>query len=219
MPLALHVHRVFAERAMNAARARLDDGTTRIVILGDSVAHGAGDERGGGVARDLRTNAEVVNLGVNGARTGDVRRLLQRGTARNAIADADVIVVSIGGNDLYGDSVARLLAALAPDRLQSLTVRKVERVVAAMHAVNAAARVVLLGLYNPYHRSRVRAWLDTQVNRWDARLIARFAAARDVTVIRIADLFARDDRISTIDRFHPGALGYAAIAQRIAASL
>jgi lysophospholipase L1-like esterase len=51
---------------------------------------------------------------------------------------------------------------------------------------------------------------------WDAMLIRRFAADPNVTVIRIADLFATRDRLSPIDHFHPSAAGYALIAARIA---
>lgn len=39
---------------------------------------------------------------------------------------------------------------------------------------------------------------------------------RGVTVVRIADVLARADRLSPVDHFHPGTLGYAAIARRIA---
>jgi lysophospholipase L1-like esterase len=39
-----------------------------------------------------------------------------------------------------------------------------------------------------------------------------------MNVSRVCDLLDRDDRISTLDRFHPGTNGYAAIAARIAAA-
>lgn len=215
-------------RRVAAARTALDDGVLRTVILGDSVARGAGDESGGdGITGALRGqlrsrglhSAMVANLGINGARTGDVRRLLARAAARSAVRTADVVVLSAGGNDLYGDSRARLLATLLPDRSQTQTVARVQRVVATIREVNPAARIYLLGLYNPYRRTSAGAWIDRQVNRWDARLIERFAADRGVTVVRICDLLRRDDRISALDHFHPGAVGYAAIAERIASSL
>jgi hypothetical protein len=69
---------------------------------------------------------------------------------------------------------------------------------------------------DPGRHSRHGPWIDTQVNLWDAGLIRRFADMPEVTVIRIADLLVRSDRISSIDHFHPGSLGYAAIARRIA---
>ncbi|MFZ2490153.1 MAG: hypothetical protein WA208_01580 [Thermoanaerobaculia bacterium] len=45
------------------------------------------------------------------------------------------------------------------------------------------------------------------------------ATKQKVTVIRIADLLARTDRISPLDHFHPGSQGYQAIARRIAETL
>ncbi|HYC58778.1 MAG TPA: GDSL-type esterase/lipase family protein [Thermoanaerobaculia bacterium] len=201
-------------RTLASARAALDDGLLRIAVLGDSVARGAGDERGRGISGALEEQlqrAAVVNLGINGARTFNLRRVL----SHEALQSADVIVLSIGGNDLYGDSIARVRSTLVPERQRERIAARVVRLVARVRRVNPAAHVVVLGLYNPYKV----AWLDEQVNLWDARLIARFAAMRDVTVIRICDVLDRADRISTIDRFHPGATGYAAIAQRIVASL
>jgi lysophospholipase L1-like esterase len=202
------------------ASAVVDDGVLRTVILGDSVAHGAGDERRLGIAGPLRERgAEVVNLARNGARTANVRKLLEEERARAAVRAADVVVLSIGGNDLYGDSRARLISRAVPYVQQQRTLANVERIVETVHELNPAARVYLLGLYNPYRNTTLRTWLDRQINLWDARLISRFAAARNVTVVRINDVLDRDDRISKLDHFHPGSAGYQAIADRIAASM
>lgn len=196
------------------ARAALDDGLLRIAIVGDSVARGAGDERGrgiGGALAERLHRATIVNLGINGARTFNLRRVL----SHEALRSADVVVLSIGGNDLYGDSISRLRSTFFSAWQQERVAARVERLVARVRRINPAARICVLGLYNPYRTP----WIDQQVNLWDARLIARFAAMRDVTVIRICDVLDRADRISSIDRFHPGATGYAAIAQRIVTSL
>jgi lysophospholipase L1-like esterase len=197
-----------------------DDGVLRAVVLGDSVARGAGDERGLGIAGSLsERGAEVVNLGIDGARTRGVRELLASQRARAALRTADFVVLSIGGNDLYGDSRARVLSRAMPWIQQQRTLANVERIVETVRELNPAARVYLLGLYNPYRHTPLRSWLDRQVNLWDARLIGRFAAARGVTVVRICDLLEQDGRISRLDHFHPGAAGYRAIAERIASSM
>jgi len=140
----------------------------RIAVLGDSVAHGAGDEsRRGGFAGRLG----ALNFGVNGARTGVVLDLLRRADVRGAVRDADLVVVSIGGNDLYGDALARLATIAAPSLAMEHTLDRVATIVERIHDANPAARVVLLGLYDPYRTP----YLDEQVARWDSRLIARFA--------------------------------------------
>lgn len=183
----------------------------RIAVLGDSVAHGAGDEaRRGGFAGRLG----ATNLGVNGARTGVVLDLLRQADVRNAVRDADLVVVSIGGNDLYGDTLARLATIAAPSLVMEHTLDRIAAIVDRIHDANPAARVILLGLYDPYRTP----YLDEQVARWDARLIARFAHDRAVDVVRIADLFAYTARLSPLDHFHPGAAGYEQIAARVAST-
>jgi lysophospholipase L1-like esterase len=183
----------------------------RIAVIGDSVTHGAGDESGrGGIAGRLG----AVNLGVNGARTTGVLELLRRGDVRDALRGADLVIVSIGGNDLFGDTLARLATLVAPSFAMERTIDRIALIVGGIHAANPAARVVLLGLYDPYRKPA----LDEQVARWDARLIERFASDRAVDVVRIADLFAYTARLSPIDHFHPNAEAYALIAARIAAT-
>lgn len=205
-------------------RATEDDGVLQVVVLGDSVARGTGDERGLGIAGHLDARlhalgvhaARVRNLGINGARTANVLRLLHQA---NAVRAADAVVVSIGGNDLYGDAVARLLSGIAPAVHQHAVANRVAEIVTTVHALNPLARVYLLGLYNPYPHAPQAAWLDTEVNLWDARLIEKFAADSAVDVVRIGDLMAHGRRISALDHFHPGSAAYAAITDRIVASL
>ena len=191
-------------------------GPLRVLVIGDSVAHGAGDETGRGIAgaldRMLTHAAPVANYGINGARTLDVMRAM----SAFPIETADVVVMSIGGNDLYGDSLARLISVLWPDHAMRRTLARVGSIVLRIHRRNASARVVILGLYDPY---RPNAFLDRAVNRWDSMLVARFAADPAVTVIRIADLLRDSKRLSAIDHFHPSAAGYALIAARLAPAI
>jgi lysophospholipase L1-like esterase len=185
-----------------------------IVVLGDSLAHGAGDETHRGIAGLLG----AVNLGVNGARTADVMRQLARRDVRAAVRHARWIVVSIGGNDLFGSSFERARSLLAPRLATELVVARVARVIARIRRENPSAQIVLLGLYNPYRETKIGAWLDEQVARWDGRIITRFASCRAVNVIRIADLIDEPRAISPIDHYHPSAAGYRAIAERIRAA-
>ena len=197
-----------------AAPHQFSGGSRRILVIGDSVAHGAGDETGRGISGSLQQlrATTVANCGINGARTLDVLRAM----TKMPIESASVIVMSIGGNDLYGDSLARAMSVLWPSHAMRRTLARVSAIVNRIHARNAAARVILLGLYDPY---RPNAFLDRAVNEWDSMLIERFASDRRVTVIRIVDLLERADRLSPIDHFHPSAAGYTLIAARIAPAL
>ncbi|HUP60231.1 MAG TPA: GDSL-type esterase/lipase family protein [Thermoanaerobaculia bacterium] len=187
-----------------------------VVILGDSVARGEGDEIGRGIAGGLATISQtrVTNLGINGARTANVLRLLSQPATRDAVRRASVVVLSIGGNDLFGSAIERWRAMLAPRLATRFAAARVARVVTRIRRINPSARIILLGLYNPYRRGSLGEWVDVQVARWDSRIIATFATVRAVTVIRITDLLVKPRTIS-VDRFHPSAAGYRAIAERV----
>jgi len=204
------------------AQHQLPARTLRVVIVGDSLAHGAGDETGKSLAQHLDeelTRLQVaheatVDLAVNGSRTWDVARVLRATTAGSALKRADVVVLSIGGNDLYGDSLARLFSSVAPRMMIRSVVGDVGTIVEQIEQ-RSAARIVLLSLYDPYRNPK----LDADVNLWSSRLFERFHDDNRVQVITIADLFVAKNRLSRIDHFHPGAEANAAIARRIAEAL
>src|SRR3954452_7414181 len=82
----------------------------KIVLLGDSLAYGTGDESDGGIAGRIRSmldDVESVNLGLSGAVTADVARRLNQTNVRSNVKSADVIVLSIGANDLFRTPGAR----------------------------------------------------------------------------------------------------------------
>ncbi|HKC24607.1 MAG TPA: GDSL-type esterase/lipase family protein, partial [Thermoanaerobaculia bacterium] len=131
----------------------------RIVALGDSLTRGAGDEGKGGypgrVAEALRKRGEKVevdNLGVDGIETVDLLAKVSLTATKERLAHADLILISIAGNDLT-HSVPALgsssesdpaLTALASARRNLLEALRLVR------AANAHAPIRLLGLYDPF---------------------------------------------------------------------
>jgi lysophospholipase L1-like esterase len=201
----------------------------RIVALGDSITAGTGDARAGGyparLADLLRTGGKkpsVVNLAVPGAETADVlHRLESEPEVRDAVARADLVLVSAGGNDLSHalrpppdrpvvdqDSAA----ASASSNLATLARR--------LRELNPTAPVRFIGLYNPFdvlpgEEADARATLA----QWNDRIERATDGLHDVVVVPIADVFyARPDRLA-LDHFHPGAVGHELIAARIAQTL
>ena len=212
---------VFLSLLLVASAAHASSPIRHILILGDSLARGAGDETGRGIAGALATltHASVENLGINGGRTANVLRQLARPDTRAAVRRAQLIVVSVGGNDLFGNSFERLGSMIAPSVASSIVASRVSRVITRVHEENPSAQIVLLGLYNPYRETKVAGWIDAQIARWDGRIINLFASVRAVNVIRIADLIDERNAISPVDHYHPSALGYRAIAERIWSSI
>ncbi|MEZ0479999.1 SGNH/GDSL hydrolase family protein [Planococcus sp. SSTMD024] len=73
----------------------------KILILGDSVAYGYGTE--GGIARHLKDSfpdSEVLNFGINGLTSDGLVERLRADYWQAELAQADLVLLNIGGNDL-----------------------------------------------------------------------------------------------------------------------
>lgn len=84
----------------------------KILALGDSLAKGTGDNSGQGFVKRtvdaLSANggkAELLgNMGINGLTTAALQSKLQEEGVQYALRQANVILISIGGNDLFRGS-------------------------------------------------------------------------------------------------------------------
>jgi lysophospholipase L1-like esterase len=198
-----------------------------VVLLGDSLARGVGDQSGLGIGGNLdillsETDPEhrpSANLAVSGSRTPELLRQLERESLRAIVAQADLVVISIGGNDLFGAARGGGEAPPeTPDAAIEEVADRVERAVRIVRESAPEARVFLLGLYNPFAGSEFGDIIAPGVSLWNARMLERFRDDPNVTVVQTYDLFSHRDRLSA-DRFHPGEAAYAIIARRIVDSL
>jgi lysophospholipase L1-like esterase len=195
------------------------------LVLGDSLARGTGDETGLGIGgrlvQELRRRRvpvkDAVNLAVNGARTLDLETQLAGHNVRVLVAEANVIIVSIGGNDVWGDNLRNRVPP-NPQRVLEEVLARVTACVRDVRAANPTARIFIVGLYNPFVTAPFGRMLTPLVNRWNAGLVERFAGDPNVVVVQTSDIFAYHDRLS-FDRFHPSDVGYELIARRIADAL
>ncbi len=196
------------------------------MILGDSLARGTGDESGLGIGgrlveelrrRKIKTG-NLVNVAVNGARTQDLLQQLESANIRRLLSQSNVIIVSIGGNDLWGDGNFRNAPPRDPEAVMDQVLTKLEKSERVVRSASPNGRIFIIGLYNPFVTAPVGTMLTPFVNRWNAKLIERFASDPKVVIVQTSDIFAFRDRLS-LDRFHPGDEGYAMIARRIADSL
>ncbi len=193
------------------------------IILGDSLARGTGDPAGLGIGgrldqelrrRNIRAT-RTVNIAVAGARTPDLLRQLDSRNVQTIVAQSNVIIVSIGGNDLWGGTDWRTATRSNPETVMAAVLERIEKIVGKIREENPRARIFIIGLYNPFVSTPAGRQLSSLVNRWNAKLIERFSADPNVTIVQTSDIFASRDRLSA-DRFHPGDEGYALIARRIA---
>ena len=194
-----------------------------VVTIGDSLAYGAGDETGRGIAGRLKNELldrgldrpETVNLGSNGAQTSDVISRLRQERVRTSVAQADAIVLSIGANDLFRSSGSREDTLRNPLAAAERILDRIETIVIELHTIAPDARILILGGYNPVPNHPMASMIDQYLGLWDAALADRFDEHGYVAVVKMSDIVTRQ-RLSRYDSFHPGGQAYAEAAKRIA---
>ncbi len=207
-----------------------------VAALGDSLTVGTGDATGAGYVRNVtgllaRTRGIQVrllgNLAINGL-TGEqlVKRLDERGY-RNVLRQADLILLSVGGNDLFqiagnGGSLAEG-GDLSPERaLAGLPKAKarLQEVFRKLRDINPVARIVYVGLYNPFYDLPQMRPASAIIQDWNAHAHRLAAEDGNASVVPTYDLFeASLDRYLSSDHFHPNQEGYVRIAERIVQAL
>ena|SRR5437867_821773 len=204
--------------------ARLMDGTLRVVVIGDSLAQGTGDESGKGIPGDLEdevrqrgiSSVEVKNYGVAGATTEDVGHRLDDDTIRNDVANADAVVLSVGANNVFQDPEARARAIRDRDAYAREVLERVAGIVSQIRAINPDAEILLLGGYNPLPDHPLSGGITRYLKGWDKMLDKRFESDALIDVVKTSDLIDSEKKLSPIDHFHPGAAAYRDVAKRIA---
>lgn len=218
--------------AVSASGAATASGTgaLRIVALGDSLTRGTGDAAGGGgyperVAASLRKDGRPVsvdNLGVDGIETRDLLRKIEEPEVQRLLASAQLILLSIGGNDLShsmrsfspGEAIADPTAAALSGASLNL-----QKILSLLRKQNPSAPIRVLGLYNPFPDTFDRKLARETLLKWNVALEEASYTVSGATVVPTADLFdERPDRLSA-DRFHPGPAGYVEIAGRVLSTL
>ena len=197
-----------------------------VITLGDSLAYGAGDEGGGGIARRLDAelerrgvaDADIVNLGVNGAQTSDLIARLRQDRVQKAVRSADAVVLSIGANDLFRSPGARDETLRNPLQVADRILARLEEIVATIRKLNADAHILILGAYNPVPSHPFASMINDYIRLWDSTLAERFGPDRRIAVVRMSDII-HPKRLSRYDNFHPGGDAYEEVSKRIAAML
>lgn len=204
-------------------------GKRLVLVLGDSLSHGTGDPSGRGYATDVvealrrRGPVESVSLAVAGVESSDVLALVESANVKSLAASADLILLSVGGNDLshsFGRAGAPTEALTAVTASRAQFARNLRRILETLRASNPSAPIRLVGLYQPFsgagREARIGASMILSWNAVAAETALGFAGASTVPVF---DLFeGRADRLAS-DRFHPNRAGYRAIADRVIQSL
>ncbi|GIM47776.1 hypothetical protein DNHGIG_33250 [Collibacillus ludicampi] len=214
---------------------RLFHGKVVYTALGDSLARGVGDhsrmkEQIGYVGR-FRTFLEKTekrtvitnNLGIKGLTSSELLMMIrQNPSVREAIREATLLSVHIGGNDLLEAARAK-----EPNReLENNLVRFRENwnmILIEIRKLNPQAELLVLNNYIPFPRNHpyhhFAAWWISKYNRVIETSVRRLEKS-DPFFLGLASLppvFDKheDEYISKLDGVHPNGTGYQMIANEI----
>ncbi|ARU62081.1 hypothetical protein CBW65_14485 [Tumebacillus avium] len=202
-----------------------------IVAIGDSLTKGIGDTSGKGYVGNLKTRLEaggqkvnVQNLGISGLESNELVKSVQNPGVQQYFKDAELIMLSIGGNDITHSigGVDKLIGATGIDEkvirdTQKQYTKNVQDVLTLIRKSNADAPVIVLGLYNPFEGLfEDGGKSDQMLLDWNDNLRKVAQTFPQVKVVPMFDLFQwNNSTMLSYDHFHPNNDGYAKMAERI----
>ena len=202
----------------------------RYVVLGDSIAYGSGlsnprEAVYGRIVAD--TNGYVYeNYAVPGHTTSNLLRRLEEPQVKEAVKNADIVNISIGGNNfLLGDLNGILYNGIVKEdyrRLDEIAeglYTDLGRIVDAIRAVNTHAVIVLQTLYNPQTGAVGEVYAQGA-----QRLNETFRAFEkdrpgEILIADVAAALTDSDLDFAEDRIHPSAAGNEKIARVVLETL
>lgn len=198
-----------------------------IVAIGDSLTQGVGDEThsGGyvGILRDTLNeggqNVEITNYGKRGNRTDQLLKRLEKDEISSSIKEADLILVTIGANDIM-KVVKANFSNLEYEQFEKERAEyedRLRKIFDTMLEKNPDAEIYLAGFYNPFESyfPDVEA-LTEIIHSWNNTSNQVTQDYEQVHYIPISDLFQpEENRYFAEDNFHPSRQGYRLIAGRV----
>jgi len=217
--------------AAAGAEAGTETGKRKFVLLGDSIPAGEGaSEPSKAHARLLADEYgyDVSNFAVGGHKADDLLAILaENSDARAAIGAADIISVSIGGNDLLATNVITMVLRMLVNKNTSAVDgpinafrEKFARIISEIRALNGNATLIVQTLYNSMQGvPLVEGAYGTALAKLN-RIYTDYLAENPGAYI-VADVYgAFEGREGLIypDKLHPSDAGHAMIAQVLAAA-
>ncbi|SES14970.1 GDSL-type esterase/lipase family protein [Salisediminibacterium halotolerans] len=211
------------------ADAETEDGKVQLLGLGDSLTSGMGSSDGEGYLRyveesfpdDNDLELSVTNAAVDGHRTEDVLHDIEQADLNGQVRTADVIVMTIGGNDLFqgGQSLLNDDPELNEDALDEFLLQ-LDDLYDELTELSPEARVYHIGIYNPFRDFGLSAADDQFVREWNYATLESAASYEQVTYVPVEDMFEEDvGAYLSGDFFHLNDDGYQRVADRLMTAL
>ncbi|WP_332650126.1 GDSL-type esterase/lipase family protein [Lysinibacillus sp. 54212] len=212
---------------------RWDAQPLQYLALGDSLTRGVGDELGRfGYTKRLATTlekwptiseVELDNRGKNGRRSDQLLALLEKGHYDNELPGADLITITLGGNDVMKvvkADIFSLKKEMFEKELEPFK-KRYQEIIQYIRQHNKTAPIILIGFYNPFSIvTDEYTPFATIINEWNSSILEIAREDRNACYVPIADLFtSNDEMVYHTDFFHPNASGYEKMTARVISSM
>ena len=222
--LAVLLALVFALSCTAVAASAVGEGL-HYVVLGDSIAAGSGLRNPGEACYGrivANTNGYTYqNFGLNGQRTGGLLSQLDRGDVADAVRRANIISISIGGNDFFTNNSPGLFFEVTfgyYGRINSIASdmrRNFAGIIEKIKGYNPNAVILMQTLYNPTIYP-FRFGVEEAVKRVNSMIydyLNDHPGAYHIVDVKSA--IGADPTYICIDTIHPNAKGNERIAKVI----
>lgn len=198
----------------------------KIVSIGDSLTEGVGGSANkGGYLPYLKEklekekgiqSAELLNFGVRGNRSSQLLDRLGKKEIAEAVSLADLLIITIGGNDMM-KVVSENFSSLKVEDFEQESEhyrRNLNEIVMKVRELNPSSAIVLVGLYNPftYWLSDIKE-INKVISEWNLTSQHVLSQYEQTYYVEIANLFEENiDGLLYKDQFHPNDKGYQLLA-------
>ncbi|WP_390404466.1 SGNH/GDSL hydrolase family protein [Lacticaseibacillus jixiensis] len=224
----------------------------KVTAVGDSLTHGVGDATNSGgyvalikadLAQTGQYTVDTANFGVTGNTAPQVQsRINKQAKLQQALKQADIITLTVGGNDLMAVLQKHFFDITASDVKSgnALFQKRLKKLVKSMRELNADAPIYVFGIYNPFYvyfpdltamTDSVKTWNDATQQTLkevphayyvdiDSVLTKGGTTTTDkATKAKLKQAVAGDASanplIFTQDHFHPNNAGYAQMTKQL----
>ncbi|WP_052129988.1 GDSL-type esterase/lipase family protein [Ureibacillus sinduriensis] len=208
---------------------RLDTTKYYYLALGDSLTKGVGDEelKSGYTKRLVEKleqwpeEKEVVldNRGKRGRRSDQLLGLLKRGHYDDEIKNAELITITIGGNDIMKvvkKDLFELKRQYFEEELADFEDRY-DQILKEIRLKNPHVPIVVIGLYNPFSviTDEITEF-ESIITEWNESIETTSKQYDNACFVDIQDLFDENaNLVYHTDFFHPNGYGYTIMTERI----
>lgn len=201
------------------------DGAKNYVVMGDSIAQGSGlynsDQAAYGRIVADTNGYNYANFGVNGLRSWDLIEQLKTDPVASSVAAADIVSLSIGGNDYLQQDLPKIFSDIARgdykiiNDIQNNFRGYFAEIISLLKAANPDVALFVQTLYNPQYGALRDAYgmATSRINEVITGYLAENPGA--FYLVDTVPVMEGHPEYIAVDTIHPSAVGNVELARLV----